>query len=204
MNILAVPGLIPLWLKFAYIAFLCIFIPVYVRDWGWANFLWLSDICLFSTAVAVIFEQPALASMMAIGVLPLELAWAADFLTGGKVIGLATYMFDDSKSYFLRGLSLFHLALPPTILWMLYRFGYDPRALWRQVAFTWVILLVTYAVSTPGDNINWVYGPGSKPQQMIPPNIYFAIEMIALPLFVLWPMHWLMQRLFAVPHSASG
>jgi hypothetical protein len=195
---------VPLWLKIAYAAFLCVLIPVYVRDWGWANFLWLSDICLFSTAIAVIFEQPALAGMMAIGVLPLELAWSADFLTGGKVIGLATYMFDDSKPLFLRGLSLFHLALPPTILWLLYRFGYDTRSLWRQVVLTLLILPLSYLVSSPADNINWVYGPGSEPQHLITPLAYLAIEMVALPLCVLWPMHWLMRRLFATPHSASG
>ncbi len=189
-------AVVPLWLKLAYAALVCVIVPIYWRDWGPTNFLWLSDICLFSTAIAVIFEKPALAGMMAVGVLPLELAWCVDFVSGSHLIGLTDYMFDSTKPLFLRGLSLFHVVLPPTILWLLHRFGYDPRSLPRQLALLWVILPVTYFLSDPSDNINWVFGPGNQPQHVIPPPVYLALEMAVLPLFVLWPMHLLMRRLF--------
>ena len=134
--------------------------------------------------------------MMAIGVLPLELAWCVDLASGSHLIGLTDYMFDGAKPLFLRGLSLFHVPLPPTILWLLYRFGYDSRSLPRQLALIWLVLPLTYFLTDPTDNINWVYGPGSQPQHVLPPLAYLAVEMAALPLFVLLPMHLLMRRLF--------
>jgi len=174
-----------------------VLVPVYWRDWGPTNFLWLSDICLFATAIAVIFERPALAGMMAVGVLPLEVAWTIDFVTGGHLIGLTDYMFDNSKPLYLRGLSLFHLALPPTILWLLHRFGYDRRSLWRQVVLTLIILPLSYWIVDPALNVNWVLGPGSEPQHFLPPLVYLALEMVVIPVFVLLPMHFLLCKIFA-------
>jgi hypothetical protein len=36
--------------------------------------------------------------MPAVGVLALELGWAIDFLAGGRLIGIAAYMFDEKLS----------------------------------------------------------------------------------------------------------
>lgn len=188
-------GAVPTWLKLGYGSFLCALVPVYWREYGPGNFLWLSDIALGSTAAAVISEQPELAGMMAVGVLPLEAAWNLDFVTGGRALGLAGYMFDRRRSRFLRGLSLFHVALPPTLIWMLHRFGYDRRSLRRQTLLTWLVLPLTYGLTDPAENINWVFGPGSSPQRRLPPLAYLALEMAALPLAFL-PMDRLLRRLF--------
>ena len=99
----------------------------------------------------------------------LELAWTIDFLVGGRFIGIAAYMYDSKLPLYLRSLSLFHLALPPTLLFLLYRFGYDRRALIYQTLLTWVVLIVTYVATDPEKNINWVFGPGNKPQQLVAP-----------------------------------
>jgi hypothetical protein len=187
---------IPLWLKLAYGSFLGLLVPVYWRSYGPGNFLWLSDIALGATAAAVVFEAPAPAGMMAVGVLPLEIAWTIDFATGGRALGLADYMFDRGKPRFLRALSLFHVALPPTWLWMLARFGYDRRSLRRQTLLTWAVLPLTYHLTDPEANVNWVFGPGSSPQRRIPPLAYLALEMAALPLFAFLPTHLLLRRLF--------
>lgn len=189
---------VPVWLKLGYGSFLSVLVPVYWRAYGPGNFLWLSDIALGSTAAAVIFERGALAGMMAVGVLPLELAWTADFMTAGRALGLAGYMFDGSKPRFLRALSLFHLALPPTLFWLLCRFGYDRRSLARQTALTWLVLPLSYALTKPDENINWVFGPGQSPQTRIPPLLYLALEMAVLPFAVFLPTHLALSRLFPV------
>lgn len=186
---------VPMWLKLGYGSFLCVLVPVYWRQYGPRNFLWLSDVALGATAAAVICESPPLAGMMAVGVLPLEAAWNVDFALGGRY-GLADYMCDRRRSRFLRGLSLFHVALPPTLLWMLGRFGYDRRSLARQTLVTWALLPLTYALTDPAKNINWAFGPGPQPQRRIPPLAYLALEMAALPLFALLPTHLLLRRLF--------
>jgi hypothetical protein len=187
---------ISLWLTLAYGLTVPIIAVVYWRAYGPTNFLWLSDIALAFTLASLLTGNRLFASMPAIGVLPLELAWTIDFLAGGRLIGLAGYMFDAKLPLYLRSLSLFHLALPPTLIFLLYRFGYDERALVYQTLLTWVVLVITYVATNPEQNINWVFGPGSKPQQLLPPLLYLGLEMVVLPLFVLLPMHLILKRLF--------
>jgi hypothetical protein len=184
-----------LWLKVGYGVIVPVIVVVYWRDYGPSNFLWLSDIALFCTTLALFTGNRLLASMPAVGVLPLEIVWTIDFLSGGQLFGLASYMFDPKLPLYLRSLSLFHLALPPTLIFLLYRFGYDRRALIYQTLVTWAALLLSYLAVEPQKNINWVFGPGSEPQQILPPLLYFSLEMAALPLLVIVPMHLILQRL---------
>lgn len=169
---------------------------VYWRSYGPANFLCLSDIALAFTFMSLLLRQRLLAGMPAVGVLVLELAWAIDFLAGGRLIGLAAYMFDEKLPLALRALSLFHLALPPTPFFLLNTFGYDKRAFAFQTLLSWIVLLLSYEVTDPEKNINWVSGPGDKPQHIIPPLLYLALEMVALPLIVFLPTHLVLMRLF--------
>jgi hypothetical protein len=183
-------------LKLASCGLLLLIAIVYWRAYGPSNFLWLSDIGLASVVGAITLESRLLASMAAVGVLALELAWTVDFLSGGRVLGLASYMFDDSLPLYLRGLSLFHLAIPPALVWLLYRYSYDARALVWQTCVTWAALGLSYALTGPADNINWVFGPGSEPQRQIAPLAYLAIEMLVIPLFVLLPTHLFLKWMF--------
>jgi hypothetical protein len=146
----------------------------------------------------VIAERRLPASIAAVGVLPLELLWTADFVAGGRLVGIAEYMFDSDRPLWLRALSLFHVALPPTLIWLLYKLGYDRRALPIQCAVTWTVLPLSYALADPQANINWVFGPGSEPQRLLPPLVYLGLVMLALPLLAHYPTHLVLRRLFTV------
>ena len=189
-------GQISLWLTLIYSVAVPVIAVIYWRAYGPTNFLWLSDIALVFTLAALLSSNRLLASMAAVGVLALELAWTIDFLFGGRLIGLSAYMFDSKLPLYLRGISLFHLALPPTLLFLLYRFGYDQRALMYQTLLTWVVLIVTYLATDPEKNINWVFGPGTKPQHLLPPLLYLGLEMVFIPMFVFLPTHLLLKRFF--------
>jgi hypothetical protein len=192
-----VTGEIPLWIKVAYTLMVAVIVPVYLAHYGPANFLWFSDIALIVTGVALWLESPLLVSMMAVGVLLPELLWNVSFftrlVTGVRVTGLADYMFDTRIPKWIRALSLFHAVLPVLMLWMLHRLGYDPRALGAQTSLAWVILPLTYAVTKPEDNINWVYGPGARPQRQVSPPLYLAFVLIFFPLLVYVPTHFLLR-----------
>jgi len=191
-----VAGEIPLWIKVAYTLMVAVIVPVYLAYYGPANFLWFSDVALVVTGVALWLESPLLVSMMTVGVLLPELLWNVTLftrlVTGIRVSGLADYMFDTRIPKWIRALSLFHVVLPVLMLWMLHRLGYDPRALPAQTALAWVILPLTYAVTKPEDNINWVYGPGARPQRQISPPLYLAFVLIFFPLIVYVPTHLLL------------
>ena len=195
-------GDIALWIKLAYSAMLAVVVPVYIVSWGWRNFLWFSDIALIGTGIALWLESSLLASMMALAVLVPELVWNASYfgrlLFGARVTDLAGYMFDPGKPRFVRALSLFHVPLPIVLLWLLHQLGYDPRALPAQTLLAWVVLPLTYAVTTPADeNINWVRGLGNHTvQTRLPPLAWLAIVMAAFPIGLYLPTHALLQAVF--------
>jgi len=141
--------------------------------------------------------------MMTLAIALPELAWNADFfgrlLTSRHLFGLSEYMFDSGKPLYLRALSLFHVVLPVVLIWMLSRLGYDRYAWAFQTLVALIVLPVTYGVTDPADNINWVYGPGSRPQTRIPPLAYLATVMVFFPLVVYLPTHLLLRRLFGTP-----
>jgi hypothetical protein len=190
-------GEIPIWIKVAYTLMVAVIVPVYLAYYGPANFLWFSDVALVVTGVALWMESPLLVSMMTVGVLLPELLWNVSLftrlLTGIRISGLSDYMFDTRIPKWIRALSLFHVVLPVLMLWMVHRLGYDPRALPAQTALAWVILPLTYAVTKPEDNINWVYGPGARPQRQVSPPLYLAFVLIFFPLIVYVPTHLLLR-----------
>jgi hypothetical protein len=192
---------LPLWPKVLYTAFLAVIVPAYWVKNGLANFLWFSDIALLATGVALWLESGLLASAMAIGVFLPELVWNVSFfarlLTGAHVTSLADYMFDARKSRFMRGLSLLlHVAMPAALIWMLVRLGYDSRGLVVQTALAWVVLPVTYAVTDPAKNINWVCGLGHPPRRRLPPRVHLLVLMLGFPLLVYLPTHLLLRAIF--------
>ena len=195
---------IDLWIKIAYTALLAVIVPVYAVSWGWKNFLWFSDIALIATGVALWLESPLLASMMALAVLVPELLWCASYfgrlLFRIRATDLAGYMFDARQPLFVRALSLFHVVLPVVLLWMLHTLGYDKRALLWQTLLAWIVLPLTYAVTTPDDeNINWVRRLDHG-QQRVPPLARLALLMLAFPIGLYLPTHFALQALFGQAH----
>src|ERR1041384_1717643 len=193
--------LLPLWLKLAYTLYVCLLVPFYWAQYGPVNFLWFSDIALLTTVVALWLENALLVSMMAVSVVLLELAWNVDFfgrlLTGKQLLGLSKYMFDATIPLGVRALSLFHVVLPPLLIWLVHRLGYDGRALFAQTVLAWLVLPLSYWLSNQTENVNWVYGFGDKPQTWLPAPLFVVLLMLALPLLIYLPNHLLLKRLFA-------
>ena len=192
-------GQIPLWPKLAYTAMVAVIVPVYWVKYGPANFLWFSDIVLLMTAVALWFRSPLLASMMLLCLLP-EVAWNVDFFIGlviGKSpMGMSAYMFEPARPLYLRGLSLFHVVLPPVLIWLVHRLGYDRRALLAQTLVALAVLPISYFFTDPAENINWVHGPGSTPQTWMRPIVYLLLLMVLVPAGAYLPVHWIARKAF--------
>ena len=190
---------VPLWCKIVYTLFVCVLVPIYWRFYGPRNFLWFSDVALLTTAVALWLESPLLASMMTLAIALPETGWNVDFFvriaTGRQLLGLSAYMFDSRTPRWLRALSLFHVVLPLVLLGLLVRLGYDRRAWIFQTLLAWLWLPLTFALTRPEDNVNWVYGPGQRAQTVMPRWFYLALIMILFPLVLYLPVHLLLSRL---------
>jgi hypothetical protein len=195
--------------------YLCVLVPVYWHHYGPSNFLWFSDVALFMAVAALwlgdrrfaaLRPGPLLASMGALAALLLDTAWDVDFIahlvSGREVLGLAKYMFDANYPLYLRLLSLFHVPLPPLLLWLLWRLGYDRRALAAQTVVAWVIFVLIYLLN-PEKNINWVFGLGDARQKWVHPLVYLAGMMVAYPVLIHLPTHLILRKLFKSPEDAS-
>ena len=191
----------PLWIKIAYTLFVVLTVAVYSVKYRPGNFLWFSDIALLMTVPALWLESSLLAGMAAVGVLLPEVLWNVSYfgqlLTGRRLTGLTDYMFESGRPLYLRALSLFHVFLPPMLLWMVDTLGYEPSALAAQTALAWVVLPLAYFFTDPEDNVNWVFGPGVEPQKRMPPLAYLGLLMVGFPVLIYLPTHWLLKMLFA-------
>ena len=193
-------GYIPLWLKVAFTLFVLVLLPVYWRQYGPGNFLWFSDIALLLTVPALWLESSLLGSMILVSIGLLELMWAIDFfvrlIVGASVTGLSSYMFDSKIRLSVRALSLFHIVLPIIVVWIVSRLGYDRRAFVAQTALAWIILPMSYLLTKPSENVNWVYGFGNRPQRWMGSRLYLALVMLFFPLAIYLPTHLILSVLF--------
>ena len=191
---------IALSLKLTYSIFVAWVIPVYWKQYGPANYLWFSDVALILLVPALWLESKLFFSALAVSVVLLELLWNVDFfarlLARSHLVGLSAYMFDSTISRSIRALSLFHVFLPAILIWYVYRLGYDSRAFLVQTFSAWVVLLLSFFLTKPTDNINWVYGFGKKPQTRLPKVIHLLLLMLGLPVLVYLPSHLVLMRLF--------
>ncbi len=157
--------MVPLWLKIIYSLVALAIVVVYWRKLGPGNLLWFSDIALILAIPALWLESAPLASTLAVLVLVPEIVWIVAYflrlVTGYRLGGLLDYMFDRTRSAWLRALSLFHLPLPILLVWLVWTLGYDPRALIAATVMGWMVMPLTRLLTRPEQNINWVHGLGA-------------------------------------------
>ena len=65
----------------------------------------------------------------------------------------------------------------------------------RQLSRWWVLPL-SYLVSNPQENVNWVYGFGQNPQKILPAPLFVILLMLLFPLVAYLPTHLLFTTIF--------
>ncbi|MCL5049188.1 membrane-associated protein [Aliidiomarina maris] len=179
---------VPMWLKVSFTALAVVVFVAYWDYYGPENYLWFSDIALFALVPALWLGNRLIASTMAIAVLIPEIVWTLDFITLSYFSVLANYMFEAERALHIRVLSgKFHLALPPVLIYMLYKFGYGRRGFALQCLVALIVLPVTYLVSDPEANINWAFGSGEA-QDMINPWLYLLLLWFAMVVIIYLPI----------------
>jgi hypothetical protein len=201
---------IPLSVKIIFTTFMAVLIPTYWYCYGPTNFVYFCDVALFTVLLGIWRESRLLISMAGVGIIAAQLIWVVDFLVelcGGHLTGMTSYMFNENKSLFLRGLSSFHGWLPFLLLYLIARVGYDRRALFYWTALAWSLVLLCYAfspaprldaasIATPV-NINYVYGMSdTEPQKWMSQTAWVATLMAGLAICLFIPTHVALRYFF--------
>jgi hypothetical protein len=204
---------VPGWIKVAYTAFMALLVPIYWSVYGPVVFLYFCIVALLLTLIAIWLENALLSSMCAVGVVALQMGWAADFASvaaGFPLTGMTNYMIDPSQSLLLRLLSLFHCWLPVLLIFLVWRTGYDKRGFWWWTLLAWGLLLICFfAIPAPSAssgltpvNINFVRGlSNTAAQAWVSPYVWFAGLLVGFPLLVFAPAHFLLVRFMPTPFS---
>ena len=208
---------IPLAFKLVFTAFVAVLVPYYWKAYSPWNFLFFCDVALLITTVALWTENPLLASLPAVGLVLPQFLWVFDFLTGARISGMTSYMFDPKLSLLVRGLSSFHGWLPFVLLGMVWRLGYDRRALPGWTVISCLVLLASFflapAPPAPADNpslavnLNYVHGLSyEKPQTVMPPLLWLSIMIVGFPLVFYLPTHLALSAWFprSGPSQSEG
>lgn len=199
---------IPLAAKLAYTAWIAVWMPLYWRENGPANFLWICDFANFALLWAIWRESALVASSQLAGILFIQCLWAVDFFgrlfAGAHPIGGTEYMFDGAKPLWLRSLSLFHLWSVPLALWLVRRLGHDARGWKLQSGFAALLFPAGVLFGTPEQNLNWMHAPFGVEQTLLPP---LAFAFVAVPIaaaLLFWAGDWCVRRWFLPRPAADG
>ena len=181
------------------LAWMVVWLPAYVRVWGWANLLHWCDAAVILTFVGLWLGSARLISSQALSALAAGLLWTANvgarLLVGRFFASGSEYMWDARFPLWVRLLSFFHLLLPCVLIWSLWKLGYDRRGLRLQAAIA-LGLIVASRFLPPDLNMNWAYRDPLLGRSWGPAPVHLAVIWTGAVVLIYWPTHLVLARVF--------
>ena len=178
-----------------------VWLPAYIRYWGWANLVHLCDVAVILGCAGLWLGSSLLISSQAVSTLAAGVFWSMDIglrlLTGRFLVGGTEYMWDARVPIWARLLSSFHIALPLALLWAMRTIGYDRRALALQAAIAAGLFIVSRFLP-PALNMNYVYQDPLFHRAWGPAPLHLAVIFAGAVVLLYWPTHLLLSWLFPV------
>jgi hypothetical protein len=193
---------LPLWVKIVATLWVAVWFFAYAIYYPWSNFLHLSDIAIFLSAIGLWTSSPLLLSSQAVSILIGHTVWVIDILWtvlfGRHLIGGTAYMWDRHYPLWVRLMSLYHFALPVLLVWAVARLGYDRRALKLQTAIGAAGVLAGRFCGA-ADNINFAFRDPLFHRSWGPAPVQLLVIFGGMVLLVYLPTHVLLAKLFRAP-----
>jgi hypothetical protein len=191
-------------LRWVSLLWMVVWLPAYVRVWGWANLLHFCDVAVILGCAGLWWGSSLLISSQAVSSLTAGILWSIDvgwrLVTGRFLVGGTDYMWDTRFPVWVRLLSTFHIGLPVALLWAMRKTGYDRCALALQAAIAAGLLIVTRFL--PAEmNMNYAYRDPLLHRAWGPAPVHLALTFIGIVVLVYWPTHLLLSWAFP---AASG
>jgi hypothetical protein len=191
-------------LRWVALAWIIVWLPAYVRVWGWANLLHLCDMAVILACAGFWWGSPLLISSQAVSSLVAGILWCLDvgwkLATGRYLVGGTEYMWDTRYPLAVRLLSLFHVGMPIVLLWGLQRVGYDRRGLAMQSGIA-AGLLIASRFLPAALNLNYAYQDPLLHRAWGPAPVHLAVTLLVLVAVLYWPTHLLLKRFFRAPRA---
>lgn len=166
------------------------------------HLLWFCDIALLLTAVGLFFRSATLVTAQLVAILVFHVAWNLDFwlflVFGYMPFGSTAYMFYHDLSPYEKVLSFFsHVFVVPAALYGVYVLGVSRRAWLVQTAQTILIFFLTYLLTRPEENINWMFGSDflNTTPSSIHPALYYCLMGIVPTVIVYLPTNKLLTAM---------
>jgi len=186
-------------LRWVALVWMVVWLPAYMRVWGWANLLHLCDVAVILGCAGLWWGSSLLISSQAVSSLAAGLFWSIDIawrlVTGRFLVGGTEYMWDTRVPIWVRLLSTFHIGLPVALLWAMRKIGYDRRALALQAAIA-AGLFVASRFLPSGFNMNYAYQDPLFHRSWGPAPVHLAVIFVGAVALVYWPTHLLLSWLF--------
>src|SRR5262245_24885493 len=168
----------------------------WTRRGGAGQLLWLCDVATLGTAVGLLLRSPLILTAQLSGMLAYHTGWQIDFLsyafTGRLPLSATSYMFGNSINTYEKALSFFqHTFLVPICVWGLRRTGVSRSGWMFQSVQTLVVLGLTALLTSPAENVNWLFGAGftTFSPAARPPAVYYLLLVFLPPLLVYAPIN---------------
>lgn len=193
----AAPAAFPRW-GWLGALWLAVYLPTYHHAYGAANFLFLCNIGVILTALALIVRSRLLVSSQAVAAPVIALAWLVDvawkLLTGEFLYGGTSYMWDPQYPLPARLLSLYHVAWPVLLWVVLRRVGYDPRGWALQALIAALAMLAGRWLAPAADNVNFAWTDPFFGRQLGPPAVHLLVCWAVLAGVAYGATHWALVR----------
>lgn len=187
-------------LRWAALAWMGVWVPVYAIYWGWRNFLALCDVGVALACLGVWRASPLLLSSQALPALTFGMLWTTDFggrlATGKHLFGGTEYMLDRAVPMPVRLMSLFHVAMPVVLLRLVQRTGYDRRAWWWQSGLTLGVLAASRLVTGPEKNLNYAFKEPLLHRSFAPAALHVTLVWAFISTVIYLPAHVVLRRAF--------
>ena len=171
-------------LRIAALAWLAVYLPSYAFAYGLRNFLFLCNLGILLTAVAIWRGDRLLLSSQAVAAPVIGLAWTLDagwrVATGAHLFGGTEYMWDPQYPLFTRLLSLYHVGWPILVVVLVVRHGFDRRGWPLQAAIAGAVLVVCRLFTPPVENINFAFVDPIFGRAFEPAALHLAIVLASL------------------------
>lgn len=190
-------------LRWFALIWLLVYLPSSGMAYGLLNFLFLCNLGVIITAVALLLGNQLLLSSQAIASPLIGLVWGLDagarLFTGSHLFGGTAYMWDPQYPAFTRFLSLYHLFWPVLMLWIVKTRGYDRRG-WPLQAFIALCGITAGRLFTePKNNVNYAFVDPFWGTQIGPPVVHVLVSTAAMALVAYAVVHVVLTRVLRCP-----